>query len=93
MSRGRLREATLSTWESAIRAIPIGFLAGIECDGASYHSGKLARDRDACVRKCWKVWENILGIWSTDYFRDRERTMERVYHALRGLLEHGRLLT
>ena len=66
---------------------PHGFLAGIECDGASYHSGKLARDRDRLRQQVLESlgW-TILRIWSTDYFRDRDRTMARVVESLNDLL-------
>lgn len=50
---------------------PGEFLMGIECDGASYHSAKSARDRD---RLRQEVLENlgwqIRRIWSTDWFRN-----------------------
>jgi very-short-patch-repair endonuclease len=49
-----------------------GFICGIECDGAAYHSSWTARTRD-----CWrqgilesKGWK-ILRIWSTDWFRNK----------------------
>jgi superfamily I DNA and/or RNA helicase/very-short-patch-repair endonuclease len=48
---------------------PGRFLLGIECDGASYHSAKSARDRDRLRQEIleglgWK----IKRIWSTDWF-------------------------
>ncbi|MFT5044316.1 MAG: very-short-patch-repair endonuclease [Porticoccaceae bacterium] len=50
---------------------PGEFLMGIECDGATYHSAKSARDRD---RLRQEVLENlgwqIRRIWSTDWFRN-----------------------
>ena len=50
---------------------PGRFLMGIECDGATYHSAKSARDRDrlrqaVLERLGWK----IRRIWSTDWFKD-----------------------
>lgn len=46
------------------------FLMGIECDGATYHSAKSARDRDRLRQEIlerlgWK----IRRIWSTDYLK------------------------
>lgn len=46
---------------------PGRFLLGIECDGASYHSGRSARDRDRLRQEIlqnlgWKIYH----IWSTD---------------------------
>lgn len=48
---------------------PHGFLFGIECDGATYHSGKSARDRDRLRQDVleglgWAIYR----IWSTDWF-------------------------
>jgi very-short-patch-repair endonuclease len=67
------------------------FLAGIECDGASYHSSPTARDRDR-VRQI--VLENLgwqlIRIWSTDYFVDRASTIDKVHGWLEGLLAEDR---
>jgi very-short-patch-repair endonuclease len=48
---------------------PHGFLFGIECDGAIYHSGKSARDRDRLRQDVLEGlgWD-IYRIWSTDWF-------------------------
>lgn len=48
------------------------FLAAIECDGAAYHSGRSARDRDRIRQQIlerlgWK--DRIYRIWSTDWYR------------------------
>ncbi|MDR9447557.1 MAG: AAA domain-containing protein, partial [Balneolaceae bacterium] len=50
---------------------PLGYICGIECDGATYHSSKSARDRDrlreeVLIRLGWDLYR----IWSTDWFRD-----------------------
>jgi len=44
-----------------------GYLLGIECDGATYHSSKSARDRDRLREEVLigLKW-NIYRIWSTD---------------------------
>ena len=54
-------------------AYPHAFMAAIECDGASYHSGGSVRDRDRIRQEIlesvgWKgrIWR----IWSTDWFRN-----------------------
>ncbi|MDO6564393.1 DUF4011 domain-containing protein [Amphritea sp. 1_MG-2023] len=49
------------------------YLMGVECDGATYHSAKSARDRDrlrqsVLERLGWK----IRRIWSTDWFKNPE---------------------
>jgi very-short-patch-repair endonuclease len=62
------------------------FILGIECDGASYHSAKSARDRDRLRQSVleglgWKLYR----IWSTDWFYAREREIKK-------LSEHMRLI-
>ncbi len=63
------------------------YLIGIECDGASYHSARSARDRD---RLRQMILENlgwrIYRIWSTDWFRYRQREVERLLGHIRQLL-------
>lgn len=53
---------------------PGKFLLAVECDGASYHSSRTARDRDKSRQSIleslgWKFHR----IWSTDWFLNRER--------------------
>jgi very-short-patch-repair endonuclease len=51
--------------------VPGTFLLGVECDGASYHSTKSARDRDILRQKVLESLGWIIyRIWSTDWFRD-----------------------
>lgn len=52
---------------------PTGYAIGIECDGASYHSSRSARDRDILRQEIllgmgWK----LCRVWSTDWFRNKE---------------------
>ena len=67
------------------------YLAGIECDGATYHSSATARDRDK-VRQAvleglgWK----ILRIWSTDWFRNPAAVVDRIHAELDALLAEDR---
>lgn len=49
------------------------FYCGIECDGATYHSSRSARDRDRLRQEIlesrgWKIYR----IWSTDWFHRRQ---------------------
>ncbi len=49
------------------------YLAAIECDGATYHSGVSVRDRDRIRQEILESlgWKNrIWRIWSTDWFRN-----------------------
>jgi very-short-patch-repair endonuclease len=57
---------------------PGTYIMGIECDGASYHSARTARDRDklrqaALEARGWKLHR----IWSTDWWQNREVEVER----------------
>jgi very-short-patch-repair endonuclease len=65
-----------------------GYLAGVECDGATYHSSASARDRDKIREGVLEnLGWNILRIWSTDWFRNPADTIERTDSDLRTLLE------
>lgn len=56
-----------------------GFLLGIECDGAMYHSSKSARDRDRLREEVLigLKW-NIYRIWSTDWFANPQQQFARL---------------
>ena len=63
------------------------YVLAIECDGATYHSSRNARDRDRLrqeilERMGWKFYR----IWSTDWFKntavEKERLLEAVKKAL-----------
>lgn len=58
---------------------PGKYLLAVECDGASYHSSKSARDRD---RLRQGVLESLgwrfHRIWSTDWFRNPNKELEKV---------------
>ena len=64
---------------------PIGFIAGVECDGASFHRGLTVRDRDRIRQSVleglgWKIYR----IWSTDWFADPTRELSRLLACLEG---------
>lgn len=63
------------------------YLAGIECDGATYHRSATARDRDMLREHVLRGlgWE-ILRIWSTDWWVDPKGTLDRVCKQLDALL-------
>ncbi len=71
---------------------PGEFLAGIECDGATYHSGFSVRDRDRIRQEILESlgWKGrIHRIWSTDWFYDPRRAIAR----LRDFLDERRHLS
>ncbi len=58
------------------------YVLAIECDGASYHSSKNARDRDRLRQEIlesmgWKFYR----IWSTDWFRNKSVEQDRLLNA------------
>ncbi len=62
---------------------PGSYLMGIECDGATYHSAKSARDRDRLRQQIleglgWK----IRRVWSTDWFRNPNVALEPIIQEL-----------
>jgi len=67
------------------------YLAGIECDGATYHSSPSARDRDR-VRHL--ILENLgwrlIRLWSTDYFQDPEGAITKIDRRLSEILGEDR---
>ncbi len=70
---------------------PGKFLAGVECDGATYHSSRSARDRDRVRQEIlerlgWKLFR----IWSTDFFIDEKRKIQELDERLGKLLKEDR---
>ena len=58
---------------------PHGYLAGIECDGATYHSAKSARDRDILRQKVLEdLGWRLHRVWSTDWFSNPKRELEQL---------------
>ena len=67
---------------------PGRYLLGIECDGATYHSARSARDRDRLRQQVLEgLGWTIHRIWSTDWFRYPEREMDKVEEAIRQALQ------
>lgn len=64
------------------------FLAGVECDGATYHSSPSARDRDRIRHIILEnLGWNLVRIWSTDFFINPEKVINRVHDELNELLQ------
>jgi len=63
------------------------YLAGVECDGATYHSSATARDRDKVREQVLRgLGWNILRVWSTDWWFDADGAAERLHAGLTALL-------
>ena len=54
--------------------LPGRYLMGVECDGATYHSSSVARDRDRLREAVLRGlgWE-LHRVWSSDWWRNPER--------------------
>lgn len=64
------------------------YVLAIECDGASYHSSRSARDRDRLRQEVlesmgWKFYR----IWSTDWFKNKSTEKSRLYQAVSHALD------
>jgi very-short-patch-repair endonuclease len=66
---------------------PAVYLAGVECDGAAFHSAKSARDRDRLRESVLRGtgWA-ILRVWSTDWFANAEIQTDRLASELQRLV-------
>ena len=68
------------------------YLAGVECDGARYHSSATARDRDKLRQAVLEgLGWTILRVWSTDWFRNPGDVAHRIQEKLEQLLEEDRV--
>jgi very-short-patch-repair endonuclease len=62
---------------------PGRYVLGIECDGATYHSSRSARDRDSLRQAVLedRGW-TIHRIWSTDWFKDPDGELRKAHDAI-----------
>lgn len=68
-----------------------GYLLGIECDGATWHSARSARDRDRLRQAILEdLGWHLHRIWSTDYFADPRAEGERLRRVIEQRLEAAR---
>lgn len=63
---------------------PGEFILDIECDGATYHSSRTARDRDRLRQQVLESlgW-NIYRIWSTDWFKNPKAELNKLLEAIK----------
>ena len=70
---------------------PGAYLAGVECDGATYHRSAAARDRDKTRQLVLEgLGWNILRVWSPDWWYAKEEVVNKLDEQLSGLLEADR---
>ncbi|WP_395674619.1 DUF3320 domain-containing protein [Inquilinus sp.] len=70
---------------------PGDYLAGVECDGAAYHSAATARDRDKVRAGILEgLGWTLMRIWSTDWWIDKAGAADRLHHALEAALDASR---
>jgi very-short-patch-repair endonuclease len=65
---------------------PDTYMLGVECDGATYHSARAARDRDKYRQAVLEGlgWQ-IYRIWSTDWFENADTETRKLVKHLRQL--------
>ena len=62
---------------------PGRMVLGIECDGATYHASRSARDRDRLRQDVLEgLGWRIHRVWSTDWYRDPKTSLERIEAAI-----------
>jgi very-short-patch-repair endonuclease len=65
---------------------PSIYLAGVECDGAAFHSSRSARDRDRLREEVLRgLGWSLVRIWSTDWFSNPDTATERLVKQLKDL--------
>lgn len=63
------------------------FAIGIECDGASYHSSRTARERDRLRQTVLEdMGWTIYRIWSTDWIKNQQSEKEKLINAIEAAL-------
>ena len=69
---------------------PDHYLAGVECDGATYHSSKSARDRDRLREEVLNSlgWQ-LVRVWSTDWFDNPARETDKLVTKLEQLRQRA----
>lgn len=65
------------------------YVLGIECDGATYHSARTARERDRLRQDVleqmgWKIYR----IWSTDWIKDQNTEGKKLIDAIESALSY-----
>lgn len=67
------------------------YLAGVECDGAMYHSSAFARERDKIRQSVLEgLGWTLFRVWSTDWWTHRAKALDTLHNALLTHLERDR---
>jgi hypothetical protein len=62
------------------------FILGIECDGATYHSDQITKDKDILKQSVLEgMGWTIHRIWSTNWFKDKNTEIEKIIKKLKNL--------
>ncbi|MDE0318709.1 MAG: DUF3320 domain-containing protein [Acidimicrobiaceae bacterium] len=70
------------------------YVLGVECDGASYHSSKVARDRDRLRQDVLEGLDwTIYRIWSTAWFKNRPAEEAKLREAIERAVEASPIAT
>jgi len=70
---------------------PGAYLAGVECDGATYHRSAVARDRDKTRQQVLEhLGWSICRVWSPDWWYDAASAADRLHQDLSDLLDAAR---
>lgn len=68
------------------------YILGVECDGATYHSHRTARERDRLRQEVLeKLGWNIYRVWSTDWIRDPKPSVDSIAKRIEELREKGKI--
>ena len=67
------------------------YLAGVECDGAMYHSSAFARERDKIRQAVLEgLGWTLFRVWSTDWWTHKARALETLHEVLSRRLDTDR---
>lgn len=70
---------------------PGRYLAGVECDGAMYHSSAVARERDKVRQEVLEgLGWTLFRVWSTDWWTNRVGALTKLHEALEKHLDDDR---
>ncbi len=70
---------------------PGAYLAGVECDGAMYHSSAFARERDKIRQEVLEgLGWTLFRVWSTDWWTHKAKALDTLHNSLTDCLQLDR---